>query len=249
MPTKRLPRAKAALTTKSYQMPSSVEVELIELGAQYIDKKGLVSFTSERRARLKEAFIDAVDTYWEQRDIKAGPTDASVRDNIREIRALIRKLIKKLNDLDFKTADGLMKFEAPIVSHCVKSDLGMMDRIRLAHEALWRTESAATKYLRGAPLDAAEASKVFWNSVLEWRDHPEPPRVTALMVLWDGIAAALDEDLKVWIRGNEPMGSLAPFGELFRREAGCMHVSSRTVGDDFHAAQKIWFAEREKDVA
>jgi hypothetical protein len=238
-------------------MPPEVEAELMALGVKHNNTgdpnlSDEENFTEGQRATLKAAFIWAVETYWEQQDLKDGPTDASVRENIKEIRDLIRKLIKKLEALDVKTADGLAKFDAAAISSSMakyldRKELGLADRLRIGHEALWRTERAANCYLREELLTPTEARKVFWNSTLDWQTFKESPRISALILLWDGIAKALGEQQTLSTSGSKVTGDLSGFLKLFCREAAIKRVQLRTVADDLFKAMKIRDQERHGD--
>lgn len=248
MGTERLPKAKWTLNEKSYQMPAAVEAELMALGAKHLNSGDArlseeENFVETDRAKLKKAFIEAVETYWTEDEFKKGPTEASVRQNIQEIRSVIDKLIKRLEDLDLKTADGLIKHGGAGVAFGVCRGLSLMDHVRLAHESLWKTRLAARKYLREEPMDRDEARQVFWRSALEWKHGRSRPRVAAFLILWDGIARALGEQQTLGIRADKMTGSLVGFLDLFMREARIKHVQPRTVAEDFLLARKMWMDE------
>jgi len=247
----RLPKPKWTLSSKVYTMPAAVEKKLMALGAKHNNTgdpqlSEEENFTPDNREMLKKAFIEAVETYWTEDEFKKGPTEASVRQNIKKIRAIIDKLIKKLDALDLKTADGLIKHGGAEVAARACEGLSLMDRVRLAHESLWKTRSAARKYLREEPMTRAEAQNVFWNSALEWMHGRNRPRVAALLVLWDGIARALGEQQKLGVSGEKLTGSLAGFLDLFVGEARIRHVQRRTIAEDFFVARKIWIDEYRK---
>lgn len=250
MPTKRLPKANWTPKEKRYQMPAAVEAKLMALGAKHNNTGNPQlseeeNFTPDNREILKAAFIEAVSTYWFADDFKKGPTAGSVRRNIKEIRTLIDELIKKLDRLDAKTAEGLRKFGAAEVAFDASKKLSLEDRIRLAHESLWTTRSAARKYLNEEPMDRDEAGHFYWTSALSWRCN-DPPRVGALLLLYDGIARALGERQRLGVSGDSLTGSLVGFLDLFMHEARIKHVQRRTVADDFLLARNIWIDEYRK---
>lgn len=247
----RLPKPKWTLSSKVYTMPAAVEKKLMALGAKHLNSGDArlseeENFTPDNREMLKKAFIEAVETYWSKDEFKKGPTEASVRQNIKEIGGLIEKLIKKLDSLDLKTADGLGKHGAAEVPFNVEPDLSRMARIRLAHAGLWSTLRAANKYLRKEPMNRVEAHEVIWLSVLEWMHRRSRPRVAALLALWGGIARALGEQQTLGVSGEKLTGSLAGFLDLFMQEAKIRHVQRRTVAGDFFLARKIWTDEYRK---
>lgn len=248
MVTKRLPKSKWTLPAKVYEMPAAVEGELMALGAKHNNSgdpqlSQEENFTDGNRTTLKVAFIDAVETYWTDDAVRKGPTEASVRNNIKEIGTLIEKLIKKLERLDLKTADGLVKHGAAEVPFDIEQDLSRMARIRLAHAGLWRTLRAANRYLSKEPMSGEDALNVLWNSATALKHGSIPLRVGALMVLWDGIARSLGEQQTLGISGDALTGSLVEFLELFMREAKIKLVQRRTVAEDFLLARKMWMEE------